>query len=332
VPDPYWINGPLTREIAKPESPVRQFLDARFATGLRPLQQQYRKAAPALTVAPADKRDVNPGTAGTAADWLLRFLAHPQPGMRVALKGVEECRPAGLKLLPALMQVLAEIGIPGAVAAADMRSLYGLAQDADRDRYAGPAPGSIVSPELLNRACWALALLTEAFRGGAAAALRGPLGRLDEQPEITGDDLLGLAPAAGLDQLSQFRQVFTSALLPGLADRRGQWTIGPSFSGSALIMADADLIAAGLLMDLKTSARFSLPVTDLFQVIGYALLDFDDEFGVTEVGLFSARYGYLATWEISSLLDQLAGKPVSLPGTRREFRDLLLAHQPPIQE
>ena len=35
----------------------------------------------------------------------------------------------------------------------------------------------------------------------------------------------------------------------------------------------------------------------MFQVIGYALLDFDDAYQLTEVGTFSARYGYLAIWD-----------------------------------
>jgi hypothetical protein len=330
VPDQQWISGPLTCEIADVRSPVRQFLNERFTAELRPLQQQYRQAAPSLIIEPADKRDANPGTVGTAADWLLRFLLHPQPGLGLPFAGLAECAQAGLGLLSAYAQVLAAIGISGTAAADGLRSAAGLGNAHTSNCYDGPAAGSTAEPELLSRACWATALLTEAFRGGADAALRGPLGLLAGKPKPAGEDLLALAPAAGLDQLRQFRQVFTSALVPRLAGRRGRWAAGPEFTGSALIGADADLIAAGLLLELKTSAaRFSLPVTDLFQVIGYALLDFDDEFGLTSLGIFSARYGRLTTWEISPLLCHLAGGPVSLPRVRREFRGILLAHQPP---
>jgi hypothetical protein len=94
-----------------------------------------------------------------------------------------------------------------------------------------------------------------------------------------------------------------------------------------LIKADADLIAGGLLLDLKTDSRMSLGVTAMFQVIGYALLDFDDAYQLTEAGILSARYAYLATWDIGMLLDELAGHHVSLPVIRQEFRELLLAHQ-----
>lgn len=90
--------------------------------------------------------------------------------------------------------------------------------------------------------------------------------------------------------------------------------------------ADADLVAGGLLADLKTAKKLSLAVTDLFQLLGYAMLDYDDEFGITTVGIFSARYAYLATWELGELLGELGGHPASLPSVRSQFRDLLLRH------
>jgi hypothetical protein len=59
------------------------------------------------------------------------------------------------------------------------------------------------------------------------------------------------------------------------------------------------------------------------QLIGYVLLDFDDEYQITDVGLFAARYAYLATWNLGSLLAELAGHPISLSSERAEFRSLL---------
>ncbi len=113
--------------------------------------------------------------------------------------------------------------------------------------------------------------------------------------------MLDLASPAALGQLAAFRQVFASALLPQLAHQPGRWVLGAVFTGSALVKADADVIAAGLLLDLKTSSKLSLGVTTMFQVLGYALLDFDDLYQLTYVGTFSARYAYLATWEIGAL-------------------------------
>ena len=79
-------------------------------------------------------------------------------------------------------------------------------------------------------------------------------------------------------------------------------------------------------------ALLSLGVTTMFQVIGYTLLDFDDAYQLTEVGTFSARYAYLATWEMGTLFDEMAGHHVSLPSVRREFRQMLLTHQLSVSE
>jgi len=104
--------------------------------------------------------------------------------------------------------------------------------------------------------------------------------------------------------------------------------LGPTFTGSALIRAAADVIAAGLLLDLKRSAKLSLGIENVFQILGYALLDFDDEYALAELGIFSARYACLATWNLGALLEELAGRPpVSLQATRQEFRQMLIACQ-----
>src|ERR1017187_7774437 len=175
---------PLTAELDSKDSPIRRFLDDRFTSGLRDVQRRYRQAAPPLVVPSADRQEANPGTVGTAADWLLRFMLHPRPSLALAATGAALC-----------------------------------------GRRSG---------------------VVEAF----------------------------IEIAESLGQLAAFREVFASTLLPQLARCPGRWILGPEFTGSTLLKADADLIAAGLLLDLKTDSRFSLGVTVLFQVIGYALLDF----------------------------------------------------------
>jgi hypothetical protein len=302
----------LTREIDDTSSPVRRFLEDRFAAGLRDVQRRYREGAPSLAVPAAERGSANPGTIGTAADWLLRLLVSPQPPLDVAMAGTALALQAGLDLRAAVVEMARSLGLT----LARQPTPHGAT-------FAGPLAGNTAPPELLARAAWALALLTEVYRAGPMALAAGPLGQVPVG-SVTADDLLGLAPSAGLDQLARFRQVFETALLPRLATRQGPWAIGPVFTGSTVMNADADLIAAGLLLDLKTAAaRPSLGVKDMCQLIGYALLDFDDEYQITDVGLFAARYGYLATWELGSLLPELAGHPVSLSFERAEFRGLL---------
>jgi hypothetical protein len=54
-------------------------------------------------------------------------------------------------------------------------------------------------------------------------------------------------------------------------------------------------------------------------------MDYADEFAVTDVALFSARYGYLAQWNLGALLPQLAGAPATAAALRADFRALLEA-------
>lgn len=303
------VLGPLTAELEKKDSPVRQFFDERFTSGLRDVQRRYRQTAPSLAVPPADRQSVNPGTLGTAADWLLRFLLHPRPALSLAAMG------AGL--------YGRRSGMPDALAG--LAASLGYDDDALSGEvvagFTGPVSGNDADPSHLASACWALALLTEMYRN-PMVAVRGPLERFQYQ-RASARQLLELAPSAALGQLAKFREVFETVLLPQLARHPGRWALGPVFTGSALIKADADLITAGLLLDLKTASKFSLGVTVLFQTIGYALLDFDDAYGLTDVGVFSARYAHLGTWDLSTLLNELANRPVSLATTRLEFRQLL---------
>jgi hypothetical protein len=66
--------------------------------------------------------------------------------------------------------------------------------------------------------------------------------------------------------------------------------------------ADADLIAGGMLIEPKTTARKPPSgVTDVWQLLGYALMDYSDEFGITDVAMFSMRHGHLAQWGLEAL-------------------------------
>jgi hypothetical protein len=194
--------------------------------------------------------------------------------------------------------------------------------------FTGPAPGTDAEPVLLARACWVLALLAEVSRGGLFALIDSPLGEF-VRTTPTASDLLDLASPAQLDQLAALREAFVTTLIPALAHRTGPWALGPTFTGSQLINADADVIAAGLLLDVTTSARPpALAAADLFRLIGFALLDFDDDFRLDSLGVFSARYNHLAVWDLGMLLAELSDGAVELPKLREQFRDLLLSVRP----
>lgn len=298
----YVIRGPLTYELAQKDSPIRQFFDDRLSPGLKDAQTAYRTPAGPVLVPGVPREIADAGTIGTAADWMMRFLVHPEPSLRLAAQGAALCG-----MVPALKELASMLSI----------------RNGGTDTFTGPEHGTGAEPDLLYRACWGLALLTEVYRRGPEIAATGPLGRL---PRRSAQSLLEAVPDAGLEQLAALRDMLESALLPAVDSKNGLWAIGPTFAGSQIMRGDADLIAGGLLMELKTTTRKpSLGVTDLWQILGYVLMDYIDEYGITDVALFSARYGYLAQWNLDTLLPQLAGRPVTTRALRAEFRELLEA-------
>jgi len=99
---------------------------------------------------------------------------------------------------------------------------------------------------------------------------------------------------------------------------------GPEFTGSRDIGgADADYILDGLLLDCKaaTDPR-RLGRREIYQLAGYLLLDYDDEYGISGVGLYLPRQGGLITWTVHDFLHRLGAKR-SLPRLRAELREHL---------
>lgn len=312
----------LTAELGASGSPLREFLAARLPN-TKEVYAQYRDAAGPLLVS-ADG-DVNAGTLGGAFDWLVRFLAHPDPGFTLASVGAARY---GGRMLGALHELAAVLGCAQPVPPEPEATALGTEFD-------GPRTGSSVEPATLARACWALALLTEVGRG--VPTENSPLARL--RPDtVTAEELLGLAPAAAIEQLAACREQAEASLLPVLRERTGRWTLGPLFDGSELIAADADLIASGTLVEIKTSLgnkrkdgtrHTSLDRATLLQLVGYVLLDFDDHYALRELLLFQARYAYVVVWDLHELLHTLAGRSVDLSALRVEFARFLRAGRPP---
>jgi hypothetical protein len=286
---------------------------------------------------------------------LLRFLVTPNPDVDIAIAGAANI---GVRMMSALIDLADMLGAsvrPGSVPAdgpfedwelknkVEMRLAYhfGTPPPPPGFAFSGPTSGSTVDFELLAQGCWALALLTEVFHYGEAALKRGPLsqfasaGPSSPTPDVTVADLLALAPPAAIEELTAFRKVLKASLLPRLARRSGPWTIGPTFDGTDLVGgADADLIAAGLLVELKTtlgkkrgdgSRVCILDKRVLFQVVGYALLDSGDQYHLDEIALFNARYAYLASWPLDALVLEMSGGTLDKSAARREFEPVVRA-------
>ena len=303
---------PLTASLKDKASPVRVFLD-RFST-CREIQNSYRVSVGSLVV---EGSAAHPGTVGTAFDWMTRFLVHPNPSLTLAILGAAHV-PTAKKAIQDLFLLLGYDQPDGRL-------------HAGTEQFIGPTSGSLLAPELLARGCWAFSLLTENYRTGLIPG--SPLTTIN-LATATAEQLLDLAPPAAVTELLALRANAEANLLPALAARKGPWALGPTFAGSRLMKADADLIAAGLLLELKTnlgnkrvdgSRQASLDGATIAQLLGYVLLDSSDEFEIDEVGVYNARYAHVAIWPLRGLLDELAGRAVDLAAERAAFRALLAA-------
>ena len=96
---------------------------------------------------------------------------------------------------------------------------------------------------------------------------------------------------------------------------------GPTFTGSGDIGgADADLLVGSTLVELKTRGKLELQQRHLHQLVAYALLDYDDNYGIKELAWYSARHGALVRLTLTDVLTALAGGPVDIATLRCELR------------
>jgi hypothetical protein len=125
--------------------------------------------------------------------------------------------------------------------------------------------------------------------------------------------------------LSDMRMLLELAADSGWGDLRGRTPIvtGPTFSGGHLVgAADGDVIAAGLLVDIKTTVEPSrAKPDDLKQLLGYLLLDTEDAYGLDGIGFYFSRQGLLISWGVEELF-QLLGVLKPIDQLRSEFAAL----------
>jgi hypothetical protein len=79
--------------------------------------------------------------------------------------------------------------------------------------------------------------------------------------------------------------------------------LNPTFAGSEHVGgADGDLIFDHRLVEMKTTADARLDQTWLLQLLGYVLLDWNDEYGIDGLGVLLARGAALACWSLDRIL------------------------------
>jgi hypothetical protein len=311
----------LTYEVKDRQSPVAAWLNATFPQ-FKEIQAEFRIGAGAQQV--MMPVGVAPGTQGAAIDFWLRMLVDPQPSIALPLIGLLSGR---APCVSAGQELLAELG-----AGVRPRKL----PDGEVEFRMRPAEFTDRGDEWWARVCYALALMVELYR--AAMVDNSRLMRLDDRSRAA--DLLDLANDAEVADLIAMRALARERLLPALP--AGPVTTGMTFDGSADLAADADLIAGGMLIDFKAgqggkpradgTRAASLGRTDIDQLLGYALMDYSNSFGLHSVGVYAVRFGYLAAWPLAELGPRMGGQPLDLAQLRTQFAQVLRTRLPIYQQ
>ena len=89
--------------------------------------------------------------------------------------------------------------------------------------------------------------------------------------------------------------------------------------------ADADMIVDELLIDIKVTKRSSIELDWLRQLLGYVLLDYSDQYGISSIGLYLARQGVLVSWSLEEVIGSLcADNTTSIAELREQFQECVL--------
>lgn len=216
----------LTGHLRSKASPLRQYFETRFPNTLA-LRHDFASRSGDLLVT---RTEAAAGTVGTTFDVMTRLLLR------------HDHRP---------------VDVP-------VRGLWTKNHQDATDQLTTMARNALRrgTDEEFYRACWGLGLLTEATRS-MPALVRGPTGPILYQGGNPITALLDLAPEGGLRELAALRALASEKLFPEL---RTPLFLNPTFYVSALCKADADIIAGGALIDLKTQLGIRNSWTRVFRL------------------------------------------------------------------
>jgi len=319
----------LKRELESPRSPIRRFLDERLphTTGvLDPWQQAVKGIKPRLPGADPDGGPTPNAVLGHAITARIGWAYAPadRPDTRAGGRALVAHGAPGL-LVDALVDRLAGAVPQHPYDAARLAWFAGLLDRAHRsgrwdDAWYRPlfTTGSV--DELLGQVSdhWTADIV--AVHRRAERAL-GPLAAevADTVPAATGGDRDHRDGDEDTDQVRHGSRDGDRDTADAASDREPK--VGVAFGGSAEIDgAEADLLLAGTIVELKVTATTKTRLRDLHQLIALALLDARDAHHVTHVALAPVRFGVLVRWELPTLLTKMAGATVDIAQLRRELQ------------
>ncbi|MGW9030051.1 UvrD-helicase domain-containing protein [Streptomyces sp. NPDC055722] len=299
---------PLTGQLQYPRSPVSMFLARHLPRTERVVAsylQRTRELPP--PVQPMDERRPDYAALGHTIDYRLRLSLGRGPGGAVT---------TGVRLLGST------VPLDGAPAPEVRMALHtaGIQLLARLHAHLEGAPR--LGEEELTRLCHVAGFYEAVYRNGVFSRRRNLLAQADARTTL--DQLTAAVPMYVLEDIAEQVELAEQpfALLRQLPNE--QRVCGPMFAGSSdLGGADADFILGGLLIDCKATTRpHTIHRSAVLQLAGYLLLDYDDLYGIDQVGLYLSRQGALITWSVPEFLNAL-GARVPLPQLRTLLRDHL---------
>jgi hypothetical protein len=294
----------LTGQLRHDDSPVSQFMAQHLPSSLA-VQRDYvaRLAGLPYPVQPIDVQRPDWAALGHAIDYRLRLSFGATLGPAVS---------HGLALLDGY--------VPGAPVGSGLNALIeaGELLLATVDAYL-TNPGSLTEDAVI-RLCFVASFFEDIYRTGQIRRF-SLLARATANTELA--DLTAAVPAYVIDDIGQQMRLAQRPLAPFRALPPQAKICGPIFAGSSDVPADADYILKGLLLDCKaTKDPRRLGREEIYQLAGYLLLDYDNQFGINHVGLYLSRQGGLITWSTEEFLHRL-GATTALPYLRARLREHL---------
>ena len=293
----------LTSELSSSTSWVNRFFKSNFARVVAFTQQEGPGIKALATKVPTGLKGQALSRMGTAVDYSIRLELGLQPlESQVISAGIMRMEVLGTQNTPEERSQWAE----------SVRHLLETSQDR--------------SEEGLAKMAVLLAHLDVGFRSGgmwdeAMVELVGELAEDDWSP-------YRLLEIAGQQETTEVMELTRLAREPLKVHEGEPILMGTSLEGSAYVGgADADMIMGGHLCDIKTTMnpRSRLPET-IRQLIGYTLLDWHDEYGIHDVGVYFSRQAVRVEWELECLLERTATDSRSTLGElRRAFKEVALA-------
>lgn len=289
----------LTSELDRRDSPVGQFLRDTFPHTRAPLAK-CRKALRVPLVSPPSSKAY--AQVGTAVDYRIRYHFAPTPWHEfVAAHGaVIESKTGHFGLTDeCIAQFVAKLQAEVSKIAPHRR------RPTDDEE------------QTLARFCLVLAAF-EAIRRARSGA-PPPQHYGGTWPE-SATDLINLVPADRVSDVAGLGAVFAAQYPSWHGDTTA--VLNPKFAGSFDIGgADADFIVDSCLWEIKTTTRKGGQGRDLYQLLGYLLLDYEDEYAVERVGLVFPRQNTRVDWPVTELIAEMSARDdLELPALRSEFR------------